>query len=101
MNFREAARTLIGGEIDEERFEFCAEDVGQYIRAYCGTAEVPDGCEAVAARMLAAAYREDPAGAGAVRPVSRGDYSVSFAGGGQERFSSFDGRLQAFRRIKW
>lgn len=101
MDFQEAARKLIGGEIDEEQFGFCAEDVKQYICAYCGVDEVPEGCQAVAARMLASAYRGGPAGGGAVKSVSRGDYSVSFTGDGRERFSSFDGRLQAFRRIKW
>ena len=100
MDFREAARTLIGGEIDEERFEFCAEDVKQYICAYCGVDEVPEGCQAVAARMLASAYRGDPEGSGAVKSVSRDD-SVSFTEDGRERCSCFDGRLQAFRRIKW
>ncbi len=92
------ARALLDEEAAEETLEILARDVESYILAYCGTEEIPEGCETLAARMIAAAAEGTE---GAVKSLSRGDFSVSFSEGEREGFSRFDGRLNAFRKIKW
>ena len=105
-DFRELARGMIGDQIDEEKFSFCADDVEAYICAYCGVSAIPGGCQTLAAKMLVEAYSGGSSGAvsgmgGAVQSISRGDFSVTYASGSAERFSGFDSRLNAFRRIRW
>ena len=52
--------------------------------------------------MLTEAYSGGSSGmGGAVQSISRGDFSVTYASGSAERFSGFDSRLNAFRRIRW
>lgn len=99
QDFRELARALLPETIEEERFDFWAADVEQYILSYCGTAAIPEGADTLAAQMLASAYSEEESGR--VVSVSRGDTSVSFSENDMERFHSFDMRLNAFRKLKW
>lgn len=96
----EMAKALLQNEVSEELLDFYAKDVEAYICAYCGVSAIPEGCETLAARMLAAALEDDSSG-GAVKSITRGDYSVSFSDEARERFSQFDQRLNAFRRVKW
>ncbi len=100
-DFQELARGLLLEPVDEAYFAFCAQDVSQYICAYCGTDAVPPGSETLAAKMLVSIYNRDELPGGAVRSLTRGDFSINFTENGGERFSSFDERLNAFRKLKW
>ena len=64
----EKAKKLLPEGQDEEKLSVWAEDVERYICAFCGVGEIPEGCETVAARMLAAAME----GGISAHPTSRG-----------------------------
>ncbi len=94
------AKGLLPGDFDEDRLGFWAADVESYICAYCGVEEVPAGCETLAARMIAAAA-DGSLGDGALKSVTRGDFSASYEAGSRPGMEDFDRRLQRFRRLRW
>ncbi len=96
----ETAKKLLPEGFDGELLAVRAADVEEYIRSYCGTAEIPEGCEALAARMIAAAA-DGSIGDGALKSVTRGDFSVSYETGKRVGLEDFDRRLNQFRRLRW
>ncbi|MGI5894263.1 MAG: hypothetical protein ACOX6P_06665 [Candidatus Merdivicinus sp.] len=102
MNFRDLAKALLPPDFDPELFEFCGDEVEQYICSYCSIPALPDACVVIAARMLAEVYLEDgKVAASSPKTITRGDFSVSFSEQNREHFASFDARLNAFRRLPW
>lgn len=96
----EKAKKLLPEGQDEEKLSVWAEDVERYICAFCGVEEIPEGCETVAARMLAAAM-EGSVEEGALKSITRGDFSASYEPGQRAGLSNFDRRLYPFRKLRW
>ena len=94
------AKQLLPQEVDEDKLAFCADDVQAYICSFCNTGAIPEGCETLAAKMIAADYDGSLADA-SLKSVTRGDFSASYDTAGREGFHSFDQRLARFRRLKW
>ena len=96
----ETAKKLLPEGFREDLLAVRAADVEEYIRSYCGTAEIPVGCELLAARMVAAAA-DGSIGDRALKSVTRGDFSAAYEMGSRAGLEDFDRRLNRFRRLRW
>ena len=94
------ARKLLPQNLDEDKLAFCADDVHAYICSFCNTGAIPEGCETLAAKMIAAAYDGSLDNA-SLKSVTRGDFSASYDTAGRQGLAAFDQRLARFRQLKW
>lgn len=101
MNIASKAKLLLPAECDEGLLLFCSEVAEEYIKSYCHLEEIPEGAGNLAAQMAASCYRQAQDGGKAVKSVSRGDFSVTYGDAVQGPLQEFNGRLNAFRKMKW
>lgn len=101
MKIADKAKLLLGADCDEALLLFCCEATEKYIKSYCHVKEIPQEAENLASQMAAGCYREAKGGGMPVKSISRGDFSVTYGDAVQDALQNYQGRLHAFRKMKW
>ena len=101
MKIADKAKLLLKDGCDEALLLFCCESVEEYVKSYCHLEEIPQGAQALASQMAAGCYRELESGGVPVKSVTRGDFSVTYGDEVQDSLQRYNGRLHAFRKLKW
>ena len=101
MKIADKAKLLLGADCDEALLLFCCEATEEYIKSYCHVKEIPQEAENLASQMAAGCYREAKGGGMPVKSISRGDFSVTYGDAVQDALQNYQGRLHAFRKMKW
>ena len=101
MNIADKAKLLLSDGYDEALLLFCCEATEEYIKSYCHLEEIPEGARNLASQMAAACYRQAKDGGLPVKSVTRGDFAVTYGDGAWDVLQGYNGRLNAFRKMKW
>ncbi len=101
MKIADKAKLLLPAGYDEGLLLFCCEVTEEYIKSYCHLEEIPEGARNLASQMAAGCYREASDGGKPVKSVTRGDFSVTYGDVVQDALLGYNGRLNAFRKMKW
>lgn len=108
----ELLNKLLGGKVDEDILTFTLGKAEDMILNYCRLLAVPLGLERVLLNMAVDIYRAEQLGqetaTGAVKSISEGDVSVSYASStsasenlGMVFLKNYEGQLQRYRKVGW
>ena len=108
----ELLNKLLGGKVDEDILAFTLGKAEDMILNYCRLSAVPMGLKRVLLNMAVDIYRAEQLGqetaTGAVKSISEGDVSVSYASStsasenpGMVFLKNYEGQLQRYRKVGW